>query len=84
VRATKARNANPARRDVERHRIFDGERGNGALVPSVQIGIGGLQSLLENWGSITLSLEQLQDYLDDLRLVRQIDRIPRSESCEDT
>jgi hypothetical protein len=64
--------------------LFDGERGNGALVPSVQIGIGGLQSLLENWGSITLSLEQLQDYLDDLRLVRQIDRIPRSESCEDT
>jgi hypothetical protein len=43
-----------------------------------------LQSLLENWSSITLSLEQLQDYLDDLRLVRQIDRIPRSESCEDT
>ena len=64
--------------------LFDSERGNGALVPSVQIGIDGLQSLLENWSSITLSLEQLRDYLDDLRLVRQIDRIPRSEFCEDT
>jgi hypothetical protein len=38
-------------------RLFDSKRGDDAIVPLVQIGIDGLQSLLENWSSITLSLE---------------------------
>jgi hypothetical protein len=49
--------------------FFGGERGDRTVPAQVEIGIDGLKSLFESWSSISLSLEELQDYLDDLRPV---------------
>jgi hypothetical protein len=49
--------------------LFDGEREDRTVTARVEFGIDGLQSLFESWSSIALSLEQLRDYLDDLRPV---------------
>jgi len=53
-----------------------GRRGCAITPPPVENGIDGLQSLLESWRSITLSLEKLQDYLDQLRPA--LDALPDS------
>jgi hypothetical protein len=57
-------------------RLCDRGRRGRAITPPVENGIDGLQSLLESWCSITLSLEKLQDYLDQLRPA--LDALPDS------
>jgi hypothetical protein len=47
-------------------RLSDRARQVSSVTPPVENGIDGLQSLFESWSSITLSLENLQDYLDQL------------------
>jgi hypothetical protein len=56
--------------------LFDCDRKDCAVTPPVEIGIHGLQSLLESWSSINSSIEQLQHYLDHLRPV--LDALPDS------
>ena len=48
-------------------KLFDCERGDCTVAPPAEIGIDGFRSLFESWSSITVSLGQLQQYLDDLR-----------------
>jgi hypothetical protein len=48
-------------------RLCDRERRVCTITPSVENPTDELLSLVESWGSITLSLEKLQDYLDQLR-----------------
>lgn len=49
--------------------LFDGERRDRAVTPSVEIGADGLQALFETWRLISASLEQLRDYVDDVKPV---------------
>jgi hypothetical protein len=49
--------------------LFEGERRDRTVTPSAAIGADGLQSLLESWSSISSSLEQLLDYVDNLKPV---------------
>jgi hypothetical protein len=48
-------------------RLRDRARRVSSITPPLDNGIDGLQSSFESWSSITLSLENLQDYLDQLR-----------------
>jgi hypothetical protein len=57
-------------------RLCDRARQVSSVTPPVENGIDGLQSLFESWSSITLSLENLQDYLDQLRPA--LDALPDS------
>jgi hypothetical protein len=49
--------------------LFDGERRDRTITPPAEIGADGLQSLFESWSSISSSLEQLRDYVDNLKPV---------------
>jgi hypothetical protein len=48
-------------------KLFDHECEDCTVTPPAEIGIEGFRSLFESWSSITLSLRQLQEYLDELR-----------------
>jgi hypothetical protein len=62
-------------------KLYDCECRGRSLRPAVKAGIDEFQSLIESWCSITLSFEQLQDYLDDLGPI--LDALPDSAGKSD-